>query len=282
MALTDTLIFIGAGALCVLCSMAITIDGVSRILEKVSSSATQQYVREQLDISEEDPLRLTSLMSRLLDSRIFNALLAQIPVDYIEYSLEVVRKIDPRRRLRAQQFAQQLPDALDQIAQALGAGLSLPQAVDRASHYLPDPIGVELRRVHSHMTISHSFERSFTLLREDFDCKELELVCSGIAVQSKLGGNMKEMLQRTARYCRQSQSLARSLRAQTAQSRLSLRIILFAPFILVAVLSILMPSFLTNLVFTSIGRTMLFIALLLDGIGVAWARSIMRFEKSRG
>jgi tight adherence protein B len=190
----------------------------------------------------------------------------------------VVQKLDFGKRRRCAQFAQQLPDGLDQIAQALEAGLSLPQALERASRYMPEPVASSLKRVHGHMSISYSFEESFSQLSEAYDIAELKLVCSGIAVQSRLGGNMKKMLQRSARYCRQSQSLARSLKAQTAQSRLSLRVIIGTPFVLCGVLSILMPGFASNLFGTATGRLMLLVALGLDVVGVFWAHSIMRID----
>jgi len=217
--------------------------------------------------------------SRLLQEAL--GLLSFIPQETRDSIGHRLRSLDPRRRARAHQFVRQLPDALDQIAQALGAGLSLPQAVQRASQYLPDPIGSQLLKVHAHMSISHSFEQSFLLMGEEFDCQELRLVCSGIAVQTRLGGNMKKMLQQSARYCRQTQALERSLNAQTAQSRLSLKVIMGAPFILCAVLSVMMPSFTGNLLFTATGRTLLITAIGLDVIGFLWARRILRVEGIR-
>jgi len=201
-----------------------------------------------------------------------------IPAHWQIILAKAKKKFDPRKKHRAHSFALQLPDALDQIAQALGAGLSLPQSIERAAEYMAEPIASELKKVYGHMSIAHSFEQSFSQLRETYDSPELRLVCSGIAVQSKLGGNMKKMLQRSARYCRQSLALERSLKAQTAQSRLSFKVILCAPFVLCGVLSILMPSFTSNLLLTSVGQRILIVALALDAIGIVWARKILRVD----
>ncbi|MCL2818557.1 MAG: type II secretion system F family protein, partial [Actinomycetia bacterium] len=218
MASSDTLILSTLGVVSVLCTGVL----VAQIIHAVSGwktlSTNRHFEREQLDLGRDSSVGSLDHMLFALITRVLSA----IPSTNRRRLVALWHKFDPRKRQRARLFAQQLPDALDQIAQALGAGLSLPQAIDRASQYLPDPIGSELHGVYSHMMISHSFEQSFDLLRDEYEGKELALVCSGIAVQSRLGGNMKEMLQRTARYCRQSHALERSLRAQTAQSRLSL------------------------------------------------------------
>jgi len=209
---------------------------------------------------------------------ISHALMKRLPPHMVVRITALMKSVDLGKRRRASQFSEQLPDALDQIAQALGAGLSLPQAVERASRYMPDPIAADLQKVSAHMSISHSFEQSFRILLDQYDSAPLRLVVSGIAVQSKLGGNMKTMLQRSARYCRLSHALERSLRSQTAQSRLSLKIVLFTPLVLCVALGFLMPSFISNLFMTSAGRMMLAIAVALDVIGVMWARRLLRID----
>jgi len=232
----------------------------SQVAEWCDRASKSEQVRKQLDVaSKEQPLRF-------------------VPEKWRALYAQATRAIDPRKKRRTQLFVHQLPDGLDQIAQALGAGLSLPQAVERSSHYMAEPIASELKKVHDHMSISHSFEQSFAQLLEVHESPQLKLVCSGIAVQSKLGGNMKKMLQRSARYCRQSQALERSLKVQTAGSRLSLKIILFTPFVLCGVLSVLMPTFAQNLLFTATGRLLLVVALALDAVGVGWAYRLMKVE----
>jgi tight adherence protein B len=268
MVLSDPVIITTMGATAILSGSFFVTVSLYHGLERLGKMTHTQRLREQFGLDDR----------KSLHDRLFQRMATCISVRMDERLLEVIRGIDPRKRIRYQQFSQQLPDALDQIAQALGAGLSLPQAIDRASHYMTDPIASELRKVHGQLSVSHSFEQSFAQLTEQYDSPELRLVISGIAVQSKLGGNMKQMLQRCARYCRQSHSLARSLKAQTAQSRLSLRIILCVPVVLCGVLSILMPSFIANLLFTSVGRTILITALSLDIIGVMWARRIMKVD----
>ncbi|MCL2025089.1 MAG: type II secretion system F family protein [Coriobacteriia bacterium] len=184
--------------------------------------------------------------------------------------------LDLSQQRKAQQFTTQLPDALDQIAQALEAGLSLAQAIERAAYYAPEPIREGLKHVYSHLNTGYSLEDAFAHLRKRYPSPELTLVYSGIMVQSRLGGNMKQMLQRCARYCRQSQALSRSLKTQTAQSRLSLRVILCAPFVLLAVLSLFMPGYVMPLFTTGAGRTMLVLAIVLDVIGLLWARRVLK------
>jgi len=268
MALSDAMILGVLGLVTCVCGAIGLGFTVSLIADWANRVLSSTRAREEFEITQQGTGQ----------SRTALLMMRYIPERYRQTLAETGKKLDPRKKRRAHSFSLQLPDALDQIAQALGAGLSLPQSIERASAYMAEPIASELKKVYGHMSISHSFEESFNKLCEAYDSPELRLVCSGIAVQSKLGGNMKKMLQRSARYCRQSLALERSLKAQTAQSRLSFKVILCAPFVLCGVLSFLMPSFISNLLFTSTGRGILMVAIALDVIGVAWARQMLRVD----
>ena len=70
--------------------------------------------------------------------------------------------------------------------------------------------------------------------------------------------------------------LARQLKVQTAQARLSARVVTVLPFALLAVLSLLSPGFLDPLFSNAMGWIVLAFALLLQVGGIVWVRSILR------
>ena len=70
--------------------------------------------------------------------------------------------------------------------------------------------------------------------------------------------------------------LARQLRVQTAQARLSARVVTALPFALLAVLSLISPGFLEPLLGSTVGWVILGFAVLLQVAGIVWVRSILR------
>lgn len=183
-----------------------------------------------------------------------------------------------RERKRTKRINEQMPDALDVVAQALQAGLSLPQSLRQAAHQTEDPLKFELSNICALLDCSTSIADAFSARLGKLESVEVKMVSLALDIQSRLGGNMRRMLQKSASYMRQTQDMQRSLQSQTAQARLSLRLVVAIPFALCVILSIVMPQYLMPLFVTSQGRLMLLIALVLDSIGIVWARSVMRID----
>jgi tight adherence protein B len=135
---------------------------------------------------------LTSLSSRAL--AIFGVLLG-IVVPILVLSSAV--------RRRRSQFVKQLVEALPLIANALKAGVSLYQALDRAAEQMPKPISAELQRVLRDIRVGATPEDAFTALNERMKSRDLDLVVSAILVQRITGGNLAEILDSVAHTMRE-------------------------------------------------------------------------------
>ena len=81
-------------------------------------------------------LILSPLLSRSLAAQALGALTAgSLPLAYVSR----------RKRVRLQQFEQQLPEALDLVARGLKAGHTLMVGLKMVGEEMPDPIGTEFR-----------------------------------------------------------------------------------------------------------------------------------------
>jgi tight adherence protein B len=183
-------------------------------------------------------------------------------------------RADKRKRtMRAQ-----LPDALDALAQALRAGLSFPQAVARVAGDAEEPIAHVLRALDTDVAVGFGISESFERFGQTSGLKELKMVATAVGVVARVGGNAPNMLEQTAAVIRQDLTLNRSLKAQTAQGRMSLRLVGSLPFVLVGLMSVLMPDYLHSWLGSGAGQFMLGLALGLLVIGFLWVRKVVTID----
>lgn len=170
----------------------------------------------------------------------------------------------------------QLPLAFEHIAYSVGAGQHLLQSVDKAIESLDIPISSELRTMRDHMAYGATFEEAMVALDEKWGLDELHKITTALTLNARYGGNIKALLLRAASNMKQSDLLRKNLRAQTAQGQLSMRIVLFAPIVLVTILSFVMPGFWQTLTQSKSGQYMMLSAALLDFMGYKWIKSVVR------
>ena len=173
---------------------------------------------------------------------------------------------------------QQLPDALDSIAQSLRAGLSLAQAIARTAKEAEPPIIQYLEILSADVAAGKTIGEALDHFRSAVPIHDLKAICTALDIQYRTGGNMPQMLGRSAGLLRQSLMLERSLATQTAQSRMSIRVVGVVPLCLVGLMIVVMPGYLDVFVGTSAGQIMLVIALILDVVGFLWIRRISKVE----
>lgn len=170
----------------------------------------------------------------------------------------------------------QLPLAFEHIAYSIGAGQHLLQAVDKAIESLDIPVSRELKTMREYMAYGATFAEAMVALDEKWNLDELHKITIALTLNARYGGNIKALLLRASSNMKQSELLRKNLKAQTAQGRLSMRIVLIAPIALVTILSLVMPGFWQTLVQTKSGQYMLLSAMMLDFLGYQWIKSVVR------
>jgi len=188
----------------------------------------------------------------------------------------VIRRL--RRPREVERMRAALPDLLDQLAQTLRAGLSLRQAIARVEEQ-PDAALTEL--LHS-LSVDLSLGLSVGESLERFQAKvplpELRMVALALELTSKTGGNIAELLERSAGLQRQSLQMLRSLRAQTAQGRMSVRLVIAIPLGLVGVMALVMPDYLGSFLASGLGLSLAALAAVLLVIGTIGVRRVVNIE----
>jgi|SRR5271157_6064986 len=183
-----------------------------------------------------------------------------------------------KRSVRFRLFNLQLSDAIDLISRSLRAGHALPSALVLVADEMADPLGPEFRRTADELNYGLPFREAMLNLAVRFPLQDLRFVVSAMLLQKETGGNLAELLDKTAAVLRSRIELKQKVRVYTAQGRMTGAILLALPFVSFIALSIVKPGYGDPLIETEIGRTMIYGALISMTIGFFVIRRIVRVK----
>lgn len=187
----------------------------------------------------------------------------------------VLNTIISRRR---EKFANQLEGTLQIVAGSLRSGYGLAQAVSTVAAESPPPTSHEFNRVVVENRLGRSVEDAMRAMATRLENEDLEWVVEAIEIQHEVGGNLAEVLDTVTGTIRDRNNIRRQVKALSAEGRMSAIILLGLPFVVAALIFVVTPDYLTELVSTVIGRVMLGGAAVMMLLGAIWIRKLVRVE----
>ena len=115
-------------------------------------------------------------------------------------------------------------------------------------------------------------------LRTGAHASELAFVAVALDVQHQSGGAMRQVLDAATDTVKGELALRRSLRVQTAQAKLSARVVAIMPLILVAAFSLASPDFLSPFFQSAFGYVLLSLAIAMQVGGVVLVRKALAVD----
>ncbi len=183
-----------------------------------------------------------------------------------------------KRRQRFNKFEQELPEALDLMVSALRAGHSLVGALGLVAHESPDPIGAEFRICFEEQNYGLDLRTAMSNLLIRVPLQDLRIVVTAILIQKESGGNLAEVLDKTAYVIRERYRLKRQVLVHTAQGRLTGWILSFLPIVLGIGLYLVNPDAMSLLWKRPIGVKLLYTAAGMTFLGALVIRKIVNME----
>jgi tight adherence protein B len=183
-----------------------------------------------------------------------------------------------RRSARFRRFNLQLPDAVDLIARSLRAGHSLPSALVTVAEEIVDPLGPEFRQCADEMTFGLPFREAMLNLFRRFPLPDLQFLVAAILVQKETGGNLAELLDKTAAVLRSRIQLQQKVKVYTAQGRMTGVILIALPFVCFILLNVIRPGYTSPLFETETGRKMVYLTLASMFVGAMVIRRIIQIK----
>lgn len=183
-----------------------------------------------------------------------------------------------KRRKRFEKFEQELPEALDLMVSALRAGHSLVSALGLVAHDSPDPIGGEFLVCFEEQNYGLELRTAIDHLITRVPLQDLRIVATAILIQKESGGNLAEVLDKTAHVIRERYRLKRQVRVHTAQGRLTGWILSFLPIVLGIALYLVNPKTMSVLWTRPVGLHLLYASAFLTVSGALIIRKIVNME----
>ncbi len=140
-----------------------------------------------------------------------------------------VRRSQAKRRGA---FADQLPDVLQLVTTALRSGFGLTQALESVAEEAEEPARSEFSHVLVESRMGRDLSDSMRALAQRMQSKDLEWVVAAIDINRETGGNLSEVLHTVGATIRERGRMARQVRTLTAEGRLSARILLALPLLM--------------------------------------------------
>ena len=183
-----------------------------------------------------------------------------------------------KRKARLLRFEAVLPDAIDLMGRALRAGHAVTAAIEMVAREIPDPVGVEFRRVFEEQNFGLPLREALLNLAKRVPVRDLQFLITAMLVQKETGGNLAEVLDKTGLVIRERSRLLGQLRIYTAQGRMTGWILGLLPFIVFAVMNFVNPAYARIMFDDPMGRKAIWIGLGLMAIGMWLIRKIVEIK----
>jgi tight adherence protein B len=148
-----------------------------------------------------------------------------------------------KRRRRVRKFENQFSQALDALANAVGVGLGMAQAIEVIGRDMPAPIGPEFAKVLRSMGMGISLAEALDELAARVPSRDVDLFVAALSIQYKTGGALGPILRKIADTVRQRINMRSQISALTGQQRYSAYLIALMPVFLFVVLKFIAPSY---------------------------------------
>ncbi len=173
-----------------------------------------------------------------------------------------------RRRKRRDQFEALLPDALDLITNALKSGFSFETAMKMVAQEVSDPLGFEFAMTLEEQNLGVNFAETLFNLRARVPSDDLDLFITALLIHKRTGGNLAEVLDKTAGTIRDRFKLKREIKTKTAHGRFSGLVLVLLPLGMIAMLLVTNPDYFMVLIEERVGNYLLASAIVMQIIGI--------------
>jgi len=165
-----------------------------------------------------------------------------------------------QKNKRTQLIEGQLEDVVSLMANSLRAGASLAQAVSDVAQGVDEPSASEFKRINMMVAMGEPAAEALAQIADQLNSQDLKMVATASLVCSQSGGNLPEILDRCAETIRDRKGLRSSLKALTAEGKLSGIIIGIIPFVVAAAILLINPGYFGPMLSSPTGRIVLIAA----------------------
>jgi tight adherence protein B len=208
------------------------------------------------------------LTRNLILSLIVSAALIAVPFVFMHF----------KKTQRENRFTELFPDALTMIARSIRSGHSFTSAIELVGTEVGDPVGSLFKMAYDQQMLGLRINDTLNNLNNRIESLDLRFFTTAVAINSEVGGNFAEILDKLADTIRERIKIKRQLRVHTAQGRMSGYILAVLPIVVFFLTSFLMPGYQDKLLENDTGRMILIGAGVMQVIGFLVIRKIINIR----
>lgn len=182
------------------------------------------------------------------------------------------------KQRRYDMFTEQLPDVLTMIARSIRAGHALSGSLELVGNELADPAGGLFKTAFEQQKLGLPVVDTLLNMTERIDSLDLRFFVMVISINSEVGGNLAEILDKLAETIRERLKIRRQVKVYTAQGRLSGYLLAILPVVTFLFINFLLPGYEDVLTRQKPGQYILALAALMQFTGFLFIRKIIKIR----
>lgn len=182
------------------------------------------------------------------------------------------------KKRREGKFLEALPDAVDIIVRGVKAGLPLIDCIKMITLEAPEPLKTEFRLIVETQAIGIPLGEACSKLHERTPVPEANFFGIVVAIQQKAGGNLSEALGNLSKVLRDRKKMRAKIQAMSQEAKASAAIIGALPIIVMVLVYLTSPKYITLLFTDPTGNVMLAGSAVWMTMGVLVMKKMINFD----
>ena len=179
---------------------------------------------------------------------------------------------------RREKFTELFPDALTMVSRSLRAGHSFTTAIQLVGQEVPSPVGELFKTAYDQQLLGLRLTDSLTNINERIDSLDLRFFTTVIGINTEVGGNLSEVLDKLAVTIRERLRIKRQVQVYTAQGRMSGYVLGALPIVTFIAFNLLNGEYESALINEPKGIYILAFAASMQLMGLLVIRNIIRIK----
>lgn len=182
------------------------------------------------------------------------------------------------RKRRFKKFLNDFPNAIDIVVRGVKSGLPFGDTVRIIASESPEPIRSEFREIVESQAIGIPIGEGLMRMHERVPLPEVNFLAIVITIQQSAGGNLADALSNLSKVLRERKKILGKIQAMSQEAKSSAAIIAALPFVVMLVVYITTPSYISLLWEEKLGQIMLLCSAVWMSLGVFVMKKMINFD----
>ena len=181
-------------------------------------------------------------------------------------------------RRRQNKFLDEFANAIDVVVRGVKSGLPLNECLAIISRESPQPVGGEFTSLVEQQRVGVPLSDCFERMMQRVPLSEVKFFAIVISIQQQAGGNLSEALGNLSGVLRDRKRMQAKVKALSSEAKASAGVLAALPFIVMALVYISTPDYMSILWTTTMGKFMMVVAAIWMMIGMLVMKKMINFK----